>query len=292
LLTISVITREEKTVKGEPEKKIEITAPETAKETTVALKEEEVKTIQPTTATPPDSAAINTTNGTPTKSAEQAALKEDTVSANIQNTNNKSTQEKAEVATVPKTEKIKTAPEPVQEAEYRRSVVTRRSESSTTEGFGLVFLDKNETTTDTIRILIPNPIKGLTTLVEEAPGENKVKDQNSTTEPSTAAISNTKVKLACIYLASEAEFKRLRKAMASKYNDGGMINEAKRGFKNTCFTTEQIRNLSALFLTAEGKYNFFDAAYLHIVDRDKISSLGAEIKDDYYGKRFKALIGE
>ena len=51
------------------------------------------------------------------------------------------------------------APPAIAETEepFRRSLVTRRSESSTTEGFGLVFIDKQGELSDTIRLLIPNP---------------------------------------------------------------------------------------------------------------------------------------
>ncbi|RYY66097.1 MAG: hypothetical protein EOO12_05200 [Chitinophagaceae bacterium] len=49
-------------------------------------------------------------------------------------------------------------PAPVDTEEpYHRSLVTRRSESSTTEGFGLVFIDRLGESSDTIRLLIPNP---------------------------------------------------------------------------------------------------------------------------------------
>lgn len=49
-----------------------------------------------------------------------------------------------------------TAVAPMAEA-FRRSQVTRRSESSTTDGFGLVFIDQEDGSSDTIRLLIPNP---------------------------------------------------------------------------------------------------------------------------------------
>jgi hypothetical protein len=46
-----------------------------------------------------------------------------------------------------------------------------------------------------------------------------------------------------------------------------MIGEAQKVFKRTCFSTAQIKNLGALFLTAGAKYRFFDAAYGHVSDR-------------------------
>ncbi len=64
----------------------------------------------------------------------------------------------------PAKEAIKAEPvqaEPVvsdaEETVYKRSVVTRRAESSTSEGFGLMFTDNVDGVIDTIRIVIPNP---------------------------------------------------------------------------------------------------------------------------------------
>ena len=50
--------------------------------------------------------------------------------------------------------------DPVTDAEvkYKRSVVTKRSESSTTEGLGLIFIDElSAGNRDTVQIVIPNP---------------------------------------------------------------------------------------------------------------------------------------
>jgi hypothetical protein len=80
--------------------------------------------------------------------------------------------------------------------------------------------------------------------------------------------------------------------MAARATDEAMVDEARKSFKSRCFTTEQIRNLSALFLTSAGKYQFFDAAFMHVSDPEQFASLQSDIKDDYYLRRFKALIGE
>ena len=80
--------------------------------------------------------------------------------------------------------------------------------------------------------------------------------------------------------------------MASEENDEAMIDEAKKIYKTKCFTVEQLRNLSALFLTSAAKYQFFDASYSHVSDKQHFASLQSEIKDEYYLKRFKALVGE
>lgn len=189
-----------------------------------------------------------------------------------------------------------------EEAAFKRSQVKKHSESSTSEGFGLVFYDIYDGGQDTIRLLIPNPpIFFKQTKEDDSTVTQKdfihvdelKKDAVQEQTPIAVAIkNNSPLKPQCKTIASNNDFFKLRKNMAAKTTDEAMVAEAKKIFKSKCFTTEQIKNLSALFLTSAGKYQFFDAAYLHISDQEKFSLLGSEIKDDYYLKRFKALIGE
>ena len=79
--------------------------------------------------------------------------------------------------------------------------------------------------------------------------------------------------------------------MAEKTNDDGMLEEARKYFKEKCFTTEQIKNLSSMFLSNAGKYNFFEAAHNNVADKANFSSLQSELKDEYYVNRFKTLVG-
>lgn len=223
-------------------------------------------------------------------------------------------QKETKEAVVVKTDEQK----PVEEVEYKRSIVTRRSESSTTEGFGLVFIDElSSGAKDTIRILIPNP-KPVTSLVKEVPKEEKKFLEMTTdtiaaikeikeTQPETKkeepkiievkqpAIDTVVTKsLAtsknCKELASEADFLKLRKAMASTETDDDMLDEARKYFKTKCFTTVQVKNLGALFLSDAGKYKFFDQAYSYVSDSDNFPSLQLELKDEYYINRFKAML--
>jgi hypothetical protein len=80
--------------------------------------------------------------------------------------------------------------------------------------------------------------------------------------------------------------------MAAAGDEDEMLSLAKKQFRSRCFTTEQLKNLSSLFLSNQGKYKFFDQAYDHVSDMELFSTLGAEIGDAYYLKRFKALIEE
>jgi len=179
----------------------------------------------------------------------------------------------------------------IAEVEYKRSIVKLKSESSTTTGIGLVFLDVlSDQVTDTIRLLIPPDIKK-TTPVQSNQGEKKFLDispvdsVNKETAAKTANKSNN-----CKAVASEDDFYKLRKKMAGEKNDDDMISEARKTFKTKCFSAVQIRNLSNLFLTDESKYKFFDAAYQYVSDLENFSTLQSTLKEEYYINRFKAML--
>ncbi len=153
------------------------------------------------------------------------------------------------------------------------SVVAKKSESSTTEGFGLTYTDTHaDGSTDTIKLLIPEP---------------KTPQAVVKTEPMPAEIP---AKAGCENTATEADFFQLRKLMAAAESDDAMIMEAKKNCKEKCFTTTQYKNLGSLFLTDEGKYKFFDAIYNYTSDSANFSSLQSELKDEYYVNRFKAML--
>ena len=193
---------------------------------------------------------------------------------------------------------------------YKPSLIKKWSESSTTDGFGLVFIDDYENgIKDTIRLVIPNP-KPVVNVVKEEPKEEKKfleittevpkKEQSTVMEVekpvvvkpvvSEQAVEKTIVKNNCSEEASESDFLKLRKKMAGEAKEESMISEARKIFKTKCFSTNQVKNLSTLFLTDEGKYNFFDMAYKYVSDMEVYSSLQAELKDEYYRSRFKAML--
>ena len=72
-----------------------------------------------------------------------------------------------------KTVEIVTAPE----EPFKPTIVRKRSESSTTEGFGLVFIDDlGNGSSDTISLLIPNPKPVVAVIKEEPKGEKRFLD--------------------------------------------------------------------------------------------------------------------
>ena len=78
--------------------------------------------------------------------------------------------------------------------------------------------------------------------------------------------------------------------MAGVSSDDNMISEARKVFRVKCFTTQQVRNLSLLFLEDEGKYKFFDAAYNYVTDTENFASLQSELQGEYFINRFKAML--
>ena len=104
------------------------------------------------------------------------------------------------------------------------------------------------------------------------------------------AATSSKVNSDCKSFATDSDFLKLRKKMAAENNNEDMINAAKKVFRSQCFSTEQIRNLSYLFLNDEGKYMFFDAAYAYTSDSDQYATLESQLTDPYYITRFKAMI--
>jgi hypothetical protein len=108
-----------------------------------------------------------------------------------------------------------------------------------------------------------------------------------TTTTSTSVVSkNTD----CTAQATEDDFFKTRKKMVAEDSDDAMIEVAAKLFKVKCYSVEQIKNLSLLFLNDNGKYKLFDAAYPYTNDTNNFASLEAQLKEPYFIKRFKAML--
>lgn len=91
-------------------------------------------------------------------------------------------------------------------------------------------------------------------------------------------------------MATDKDLDKLRKRMVGEGSDDKMMLVAKKAFKAKCYTTEQIKTLGMLFFTDESRYAFYDAAYPFVYDVSNFSSLETMLLDDYYKKRFRAMI--
>lgn len=96
----------------------------------------------------------------------------------------------------------------------------------------------------------------------------------------------------CKQIASDNDFFKLRKKMSAQKSDDEMVQVAKKQFKSKCFSTEQIKNLSLLFLNDEGKYHFFDASYPYTYNSNEFISLESQLKDTYFINRFRSMVNK
>lgn len=196
------------------------------------------------------------------------------------------------------------------------------SESVSEDGLHLSYVDSNGGGTDTIHIIIPSspvtvnaeagtstsnasvsPTKALASGAESKANVVTDKDvkfldidmnaaqKDSVTKSSVATESTIPASASnCKNIATEEDYTRLRKKMAMETSDEKMINEAKKFYRNKCFTTSQIKGLSTLFLSDEGRFKFFDASYVSVADAAQYSSLQSEFIDPAFTTRFKALL--
>ncbi len=147
-----------------------------------------------------------------------------------------------------------------------------------------------------LEIEIPNPNTKaeVVTPAESKPAENvigKVEIPVVDDTPIEPVIKKTAmVNSDCKALATDEDFLKLRKKMAAADNDDDMIALSKKIFKTKCFTVEQVKNLSVLFLKDAGKYAFFDMGYAFVSDSHNFISLQSQLSETYYINRFQVMI--
>lgn len=94
----------------------------------------------------------------------------------------------------------------------------------------------------------------------------------------------------CKRVAGDDDFLRLRKKLASENDVDKMMETAHKAFKKTCFTTEQVRGLSFLFLQEDDRYKFLEDAYPFVSDSGNFKTLQSLFTSAYFVNRFKALV--
>ena len=94
----------------------------------------------------------------------------------------------------------------------------------------------------------------------------------------------------CLKVATEEDYMKLRRKMALESSDEKMIKEAKKVFKNKCFATHQIKGLSSLFLSDDGRFRFLVASYSFVSDPAAFPMLQSLIIDPIIINRFKSII--
>ena len=127
-------------------------------------------------------------------------------------------------------------------------------------GIDQVYVDKSETKPDTISIYIPRESNVMTATVKKR----------------------------CAALATNEDFLQTRAEMAASSNEDMMIQVARRGFKNKCYSISQVKNLSVLFLTESNKLKFFEAIKNNISDIENYGLLYYQFTEPALMEKFKA----
>ncbi len=204
----------------------------------------------------------------------------------------------------------------------QQSIITKQLQNKSKDGIEMMFVDEYKDVKDTIRIFIPadketgkteqevkidtivaiqtdaeskEPIKIIehkldTTMLLPQNVEEENKNEKVKKEP--VFIELKMINSDCKNFANDDDFFKIRKKMVAENNDEEMIKAAKKFFKTKCFTTEQIKNLSVLFLKDEGKFMFFAASYPFVSNSDVFNMLASQLTESEYITRFKAMINK
>lgn len=205
--------------------------------------------------------------------------------------------------------------------------ITKKLANKTAEGMEMVYVDMANGIQDTVRILIPVEKEILENSSEKNIVSNKPKEDIRAKEANPVIVAKDEKKKEtkfleielpnpngkvndvrgdsirhqnipqsqiinsdCKNFATNEDFLKLRKKMAAVENPDDMIVVSKKFLKTKCFTTEQLKNLSVLFLSDAGKYSFFDAAYPFVSDSQNYIQLESQLTETYYINRFKVMV--
>ena len=95
---------------------------------------------------------------------------------------------------------------------------------------------------------------------------------------------------ACSKISSEKDVSALRRRMVGLKDEDDMISLALKDFKQKCYTSDQVKTISFVFVREEGRYKLLDAAYPYVYDPDNYVELESLLNEPYFIYRFKALI--
>jgi hypothetical protein len=151
--------------------------------------------------------------------------------------------------------------------------------------------DESKSSPKFIEIDLPNPNSQMNLDPAKPIIQDSVKvPVNENTANEKPSYNTVMINSDCKQMATDDDFLKIRKKMTAEKNDDEMINVAKKMFRQKCYSTEQIKNLSVLFLKDEAKYKLFDAAYPYVYDSQQFKQLEFLLSDQYIITRFRAMI--
>ena len=139
---------------------------------------------------------------------------------------------------------------------------------------------------DTIKSKIDNPFFNNTNNTSASQPAMQDTANNTTAETKGNIITNSN----CLKMLSSYDADRLKKKIISLHSQDDILAAVKKSLRDKCITTDQVEDLSNLFLSDENRYNFYDAVYPNVSDYFNYPQLQSTLIDTYYKNRFKALL--
>jgi hypothetical protein len=165
---------------------------------------------------------------------------------------------------------------PKEEKFLNMSVTPKAAVDSTTKVTKEVMTVKNKPVDTTTSIIISNNVATVSAPLKK--------------DTVSVAHKPIMVNSECKNLATQEDFIKLRRKMANQTDDNAMLTVAKKTFRTRCFTTEQIKNMGALFFSDQGRYTFFETAYEVVSDGQNYEVLKNQLTDPAYIARFESMI--
>lgn len=178
--------------------------------------------------------------------------------------------------------------------------IVQLNQLADSEGYSAIYILINGATTDTIRVFIPgvqllrkeeksSAMEQQPTVTAEqkpilSPSANDTSSKAMATKESSNKGNN------CTTEAGEKDFLKLRKKMAEENNTEGMLKQAAKGLKDKCYSTEQVKNLSVLFLSDEGRFQFLKLAYPSVSDKQNFASLSSIFVDKSFAEKLADIM--
>lgn len=189
--------------------------------------------------------------------------------------------------TVPVIVPIQNEAKPSQPTEIiSKNYVKKISTTLLNNGVEQVYIDVNDNLVDTIKIIITEELRKLTDTIKEAiPILNKEQKMVGINNDAKIKKSNN-----CKTTAKENDVSEFSVYLQNAISLKNKLKIASLKLKEKCYSTNQLKRLSVLFINDSGKFNFFKLALNAISDENNISVLVAEINDESLKNEFIEFI--
>lgn len=182
----------------------------------------------------------------------------------------------------------------VNEVKIERSDVSLFFSTTDSSGQSLIYIVGQSDALDTVVVFIPAENNSIiASPVNVTVKEVVVEEKAAALTTVDAVAGNTEKNIPvnkCDKVAGEKDFLQLRKKMASQDKEKDMLLQAEKAFQSKCFSTQQVRNLSGLFLEEDKKLDFLLMSRTKLTDSENFGSLISLLAEDSNIKKFIEII--